>query len=141
MLKRSIRTEILIQSNSSLANELAEEIITNYPHKEINAPHYGLTMLKLRESAQNSLFHIGEVLVTECKVEIAGHIGVGIVVGMENDLAKHLAIIDAAYGANLPETIHWAQKLQHAEQKIKEEKAKKQAELLQTKVNFETMEE
>src|SRR5699024_1231073 len=61
------------------------------------------TMLKMRESAQNSLFYLGEVLVTECKVMLENDIGVGVVIGTEMELAKYLAIIDEAFEAEVME--------------------------------------
>jgi alpha-D-ribose 1-methylphosphonate 5-triphosphate synthase subunit PhnG len=73
-------------------------------------------------------------------VEIHNCIGIGIVVGMEDELAKNLAIIDAAYKANLPEVTTWEVQLIEEEQRIMYEKTKKQAELFKTKVSFETME-
>lgn len=139
-MKRRRRTEILVQGDECLAAQLAQSIIDTYECREITAPQYGLTMIKMRESAKNSLFYIGEVLITEAKVEIDNCIGIGIVVGMKDELAKHLAIIDAAYKADLPETARWESKLIEAEQLIKKEQAKKQAELFKTKVSFETME-
>ena len=139
-MKRRQRTEILIQGDSQLAQQFAESIMDTYECREILAPQYGLTMIKMRETAKNSLFYIGEVLITEAKVEINNRIGIGIVVGMKDELAKHLAIIDAAYKADLPETITWEAQLIEAEKQITKELAKKQAELFETKVSFETME-
>ncbi|GAA0445371.1 MAG: phosphonate C-P lyase system protein PhnG [Bacillota bacterium] len=138
-MKRRRRTEILIQDDTTLAKQLAEGLLQNYTYREIVAPHYGLTMVKMRESAKNSLFYIGEVLVTEAKVEINQHVGIGVVQGMEDELALQLAIIDAAYNANLPQTKEWHDLLLQAEAEITMKKAKKQAELFETKVNFETM--
>ncbi|WP_449355077.1 phosphonate C-P lyase system protein PhnG [Virgibacillus natechei] len=139
MMKRRRRTEILIRGESSLAHKFAAEIVQTYDCLEIIAPHYGLTMVKMRESAKNSLFYLGEVLITEAKVEIQEQIGIGLVTGMEMELAKNLAIIDAAYKARLPEVSKWEEELLRAEQYIREVKAKEQAELFETKVNFETM--
>jgi len=139
MMKRRRRTEILIQSEPTLARKLAKTIIAGYECREIIAPNYGLTMIKMRESAKKSLFYMGEVLVTEAKVEINGCIGIGIVVGMKDELAKQLAIIDAAYKADLPETATWEEELLEAEKQILNKKARKQAELMETKVNFQTM--
>ena len=139
-MKRRQRTEILIQGDSQLAQQFAESIMDTYECREILAPQYGLTMIKMRETAKNSLFYIGEVLITEAKVEINNRIGIGIVVGMKDELAKHLAIIDAAYKADLPETTTWEAQLIKAEKQITKELAKKQAELFETKVSFETME-
>ncbi|MFJ7825912.1 phosphonate C-P lyase system protein PhnG [Psychrobacillus sp. NPDC096623] len=139
-MKRRRRTKILIQGDIHLARKFAESIVDTYECREIMAPQYGLTMIKMRETAKKSLFYIGEVLITEAKVEINNRIGIGIVVGMKDELAQHLAIIDAAYKAELPETNTWETYLIEAENQITKERAKKQAELFETKVNFETME-
>ena len=138
-MKRRRRTEILIQGNPELAEKLAASIIAAYDYKEIIAPRNGLTMVKMRESAKNSLFYMGEVLVTETKVEINNNIGIGIVVGMEEKLAFNLAIIDAAYNANLKEIRIWEAELVEAEKQIKQAQAKEQAKILETKVDFQTM--
>src|SRR5690625_2664025 len=106
-MKRRRRTKILIQEDSDLARDFAEAILERYECREIVAPQHGLTMIKMRESAKNSLFYIGEVLVTEVKVEIQHCVGIGIIVGMKEERARDMAIIDAAYKANLPETEAW----------------------------------
>lgn len=139
-MNRRRRTEILIRGNAALSKKLADEIICKYECREIVSPQQGLTMIKMRESAKNSLFYLGEVLVTEAKVEIHHQIGIGLVVGIEEELAKNLAVIDAAYKANLPETADWEHALLEEEIHIRKEMARKQAELMETKVNFETME-
>ncbi|MGG4180731.1 phosphonate C-P lyase system protein PhnG [Virgibacillus pantothenticus] len=138
-MKRRRRTEILVQANTDLAKSLAYQIKQTYTYKEIVAPQYGLTMVKMRESAKKSLFYIGEMLVTEAKVEINEQIGIGVVQGMQDDLATNLAIIDAAYNAQLPETLAWEDVLLEAEADIHHKRAKQQAELMETKVSFETM--
>ena len=139
-MKRRRRTRILIEGNPILAKRLSETITATYEWKEIIAPHYGLTMVKMRESAKNSLFYIGEVLITEAKIEINGAIGIGIVEGMKEQLACQLAIIDAAYNANLPETQGWGADLLLEEVRINEQKALEQTKLFETKVDFQTME-
>lgn len=138
-MKRRRRTEILIQADPGLARSFAETIMQHYECQEIIPPTYGLTMIKMRESAKKTLFYIGEVLVTEAKVELNQAIGIGIVVGMEEELSKHLAIIDAAYKADVPETREWLPELLEAERLMTEGKAKAQADLFETKVNFDTM--
>lgn len=138
-MQRRRRTEILIQGDSQLAQLMVDSIIEKYEYKEIVAPRYGLTMIKMRETAKNSLFYIGEAVVTEAKVEIQNEIGIGIVTGMKQQLAKHLAVIDAAYRANLPETKQWDQLLLKEEQLILSKKLELQTALSQTKVQFETM--
>lgn len=138
-MKRRRRTEILIQGNINLAKQLAQEIIDRYPVREISPPEYGLTMLKMRETAKNSLFYMGEVLMTEAKAEINQQIGIGMVIGMQEELAQHLAVIDAAYKAELPETKTWEELLLQEEERIYKDKVKQQQEILKTKVDFDTM--
>lgn len=140
-MRRRRRTTILVNGDPNLAGRLAGTIRQNHDCKEIIAPHYGMTMIKTRESARKSLFYLGEVLVTEAKVEINDCVGIGIVNGMQDQLAKDLAVIDAAYQANLNETVEWNDVLLAEERDITRKRAELQSELMNTKVNFETMTE
>ena len=80
------------------------------------------------------------MLVTECKVQIQGSIGIGIVTGDQPELSYNLAVIDAAFEAMLPETIRWMELLLENEEKvIQEQRAAANHSILKTKVNFETM--
>lgn len=140
-MKRKRRTEILVNGASELAARLAEEIIQRYDVKTIEEPNQGLVMIKVRETAQKSLFYIGEVLVTECKVQIDGAIGLGILHSHDRQLAYHLAVIDAAYEAGLKETAEWTERLLHEETAIFRQRLAAQSGVLKTKVSFETMDE
>ena len=139
MMKRRLRTKLLIEVGHSEALEMAKEILEQYEVEEIQPPRQGLTMIKLRESAKNSLFYIGEVLVTETKVKIGNSFGTGIVMEENNQLSKALAIIDAAYKENLPETEGWLEILKALEQKLQTEVEKVKCSIERTKVHFDTM--
>ena len=138
-MKRRRRTEILINGSHTLAAELARIISENYKMKVIQEPENGLVMLKVRETSQESLFYPGEVFVTECKVQIDETIGIGVVTGDQPELAFHLAVIDAAFQAALPETKEWMKLLEIEEKMIQEHRATANQALLKTKVNFENM--
>lgn len=138
-MKRKRRTEILVHSSSELPTALAEEILNQYEVKVVEEPNGGLVMVKTRESAKKSLFYIGEVFVTECKVHIGDYIGVGVIAGHEETRAFDLAVIDAAYNAGLKETERWQDLLLQEEAFIEKERAARMAQVLKTKVNFETM--
>jgi len=138
-MNRRRRTEILIRSSDNLAARFAEEIVRRYQVREIERPNNGLVMLKIRESAQNSLFNIGEVLVTESKVQINGHLGIGITIDNNPELAYNLAIVDAAYNAQLPETPEWNEILIKEEIKNNQREEVNNRKILKTKVSFETM--
>jgi alpha-D-ribose 1-methylphosphonate 5-triphosphate synthase subunit PhnG len=138
-MKRRRRTEILINGSQKLVEDMANCIKNHYQVKVIQEPESGLVMLKVRETSQKSLFYPGEVLVTECKVQIDGRIGIGIVTGDQPELSYNLAVIDAAYENMLPETIGWMKLLEDEEKVIQEQRAAANHSILKTKVNFETM--
>ena len=91
-MNRRRRTAILIDGSPSFAKDLAGEIERNYAIQVLSEPQHALTMIKLRETAKNSLFYLGEVLVTETKVQINNQLGIGIVVGNEEELSYQLAV-------------------------------------------------
>ena len=138
-MNRRKRTEILINGSRNLARELVQEVERNYAIHVVAEPHHALTMIKVRETAKKTIFHLGEVLVTETKVSINQAFGVGIVVGDEEELSYLLAVIDAAYEANLAETKSWTLLLDEEEKRIRISRATQEASILKTKVNFEMM--
>ena len=104
----------------------------------ISGPSEGLTMVKMREHAKNSLFYMGVVLITETKIRQGATVGVGLVKGSDNDLSEAMAFIDLSfkldtYTAELNDILN---SLKNIEDKTIEEKTK---EILQTKVSFEMM--
>lgn len=138
-MKRKRRMRILIDGSREVSKKLALQIEQNYAVEIMMKPQEALTMIKMRETAKNSLFYLGEVLVTECKVHINNCVGIGIVVGLEEELAYQLAVIDAAFEANLPETKSWLSLLIEEELRIEAQRKMEQAAINKTKVNFETM--
>lgn len=140
-MKRKRRTEILIKDSGPLAARLADEIRQNHPVDEIETPQEGLVMIKLREQARNSLFYLGEVLVTEAKARIGVHAGLGLVQGTDPDLARDLAVIDAAWNANLAEIARWEDLLKEAEQRLLAVEAEEYGRIMQTRVDFASMQE
>ncbi|WP_028392534.1 phosphonate C-P lyase system protein PhnG [Bacillus cihuensis] len=138
-MKRKERTEILIQGSSTIAKDLAKEIEMKYTVTVIQQPENGLVLLKARETAKKSLFYLGELLVTECKVQIQNSIGIGIVKGYQEELAYCLAVIDAAYQADLTETRVWPHILEKEKENIQKNRQELHQSILRTKVSFETM--
>lgn len=138
-MNRRRRTAILIDGSPSFAKGLALEIERNYAIQILSEPQHSLTMIKLRETAKNSLFYLGEVLVTETKVQINNQLGIGIVVGNEEELSYELAVIDAAYQAELQETQKWNLRFENEEKRIQKNKVKREKSILKTKVDFEMM--
>ncbi|WP_028307925.1 phosphonate C-P lyase system protein PhnG [Desulfitibacter alkalitolerans] len=138
-MNRKNRTTILVKGNWQIAGSLAQEIISKYNVRTIQKPSRGLVMIKVREGAQNSVFYLGEMLVTECKVQIDDKLGVGIIHDDNPEMAYNLAVIDAAYNACLLETSTWKAILFAEEERIRNREAKEMADVLKTKVDFTTM--
>jgi alpha-D-ribose 1-methylphosphonate 5-triphosphate synthase subunit PhnG len=138
-MNRKKRTEILIKGSRNIAKRLSEEIEAKYEVRIIEEPNCGLVMIKMREGAQNSLFYLGEILVTEAKVQINNKLGIGILSGNDEELSYYLAVVDAAYNAGLKEVEDWEEILIKEEITIEEELQKEQNKILMTKVNFDTM--
>ena len=138
-MDRKQRTTILIKGSRNLSLQLAAEVLNNHPVRVIEKPQHGLVMIKMREGAKKSLFYLGELLITECKVQIDAAIGIGIVKGDERELAFHLAVIDAAYNSLLPETVGWQEILLLEEASIARAGEQRASQILKTQVNFETM--
>ncbi len=140
-MKRKRRTRILVKDTSGLSSALAEEIRSVYPVTEIQAPKEGLVMVKLREQARNSLFYLGEVLVTEAKARVQNSPGLGLVQGNNEKLSRELAVIDAAWNAQLPETDEWEPRLLDAERLIQSRESAEEQRILDTRVEFASMQE
>jgi len=138
-VKRSERTRILIQGSPHVRCELAQQIVDAYDVFTIAEPSPGLVMMTMRETARKSKFNLGEVLVTEAKVQIQGRLGLGLIAGEDEEAAYQLAVIDAAYNASLPETVRWQEVLRSEAVAIESRDRSEEARILETRVAFQTM--
>jgi len=140
-VKRKRRTRILVLGDPSLRKSLADEVRALAPVEETSAPRVALVLATVRESARRSLFHLGEVLVTEAKVRVAGVAGLGLIQGRDPEAALDLAVIDAAWNADLPVVSGWTDRLESAEAALEALLDREQASLAATRVDFETLDQ
>ncbi|MBO7745874.1 phosphonate C-P lyase system protein PhnG [Paenibacillus sp. MWE-103] len=140
-MKKYRITRILIEGSPSLPDRLAREILERYDVAVVKAPENSLVLTKARDSVSQEPFYLTEALVTECTVSIEGTFGYGILMGDRPELAYRLAVADAAYNRQLPETLGWEALLLAEEQELLKRRLKEQELTLATKVEFETMEE
>jgi len=136
---RARRTRILVQAAEEVRARCAADVLAAHDVREVQPPTETLVMLTARDTARGSLFHPGELLVTEARARIGEHVGLGIAAGSCAQKAWELAVIDAAYTAGVPECATWEQPLQEEEQRLQREREKEDARILQTRVEFETM--
>lgn len=138
-MTRRQRTETLVRGPSSLAAQLAAQVRSYHKVRIIQAPEEGMVMTTIRESARESLFHLGEVLVTEARVTVDGILGLGLVRQSDPELALDLACIDAAYNAHSPLVEAWEDPLQAGWQALQDHDLRTFAQVLATKVTFDSM--
>ena len=138
-MTRRQRTETLVRGNTALAAELAAEVRNHHEVRIIQAPEEGMVMTTMRESARESLFHLGEVLVTEARVTVDGVLGLGLVRQSQQDLALDLACIDAACNAQSPLEAGWEQALQAAWTVLQAQDLQTFSQVLATRVAFDSM--
>ncbi|WP_010248836.1 phosphonate C-P lyase system protein PhnG [Acetivibrio cellulolyticus] len=89
--------KIMANAKSKIIAKMADKIKENYNITIIKEPTKTLTMIKMREPVKQSLFYIGEVIVTECIIELYGTKGFAVCMGDDFDKTLNMAIIDAAY--------------------------------------------
>ena len=104
----------------------------------ISGPSEGLVMVKTREHAKNTLFYMGEVLITETKIRHGSTVGTGLVKGSDNELSQAMAFIDLSikmeqFNTELHKILETLKNIEANDIAEKTEK------ILQTKVNFEMM--
>jgi alpha-D-ribose 1-methylphosphonate 5-triphosphate synthase subunit PhnG len=140
-MSRERRTRILVDGDPALSRELCEQIERDHTVHVVGAPREVLVMNRVRESAQGSLFYLGEALLTECRVTLRETTGIGLLLGSHHRRAFELAVIDAAFSqpAPLPQQARWTALLEREGGRI----AAREAHLLQrldaTRVDFAEM--
>jgi alpha-D-ribose 1-methylphosphonate 5-triphosphate synthase subunit PhnG len=120
---------------------LGSRLKEKYNVVALKKPHKTLVMLKIRESARNSLFYAGEALACECMVKLVDNKGFAASLGDDLEKVYAMAVIDAALNSNLPENDFIMESLKEWECKIKEKRALESGLIMSTKVNFNVMEE
>jgi alpha-D-ribose 1-methylphosphonate 5-triphosphate synthase subunit PhnG len=127
--------KILSRAESTDVIQLGEKIQNKYPVMVIKKPEKALAMIKMREPVQNSLFYLGEVIISEAAVSIDGTVGRA-AMGDDFDKTLNMAVIDAACNKGIFEDekllLEW-------ETKQNELIEKENAMLQKTKVDFHSM--
>ncbi|WP_165971924.1 phosphonate C-P lyase system protein PhnG [Paenibacillus piri] len=134
-------TRVLIEGDPGLLARLCGQVERSYEVRTVRQPEKSLVMSKARDSVSRQPFFMGEILVTECTVEIGEVYGFGVLMGEDAERAYQLAVVDAALHAKLPITESWTALLFEEEQNIAQRHRKEHNQAMKSKVNFDTMEE
>src|SRR5262245_1893638 len=79
---------------------LAEEVLASSEIAVVTPPRIGTLMLRHQEPVADTLFNVGEVLMTEALVALGPHRGYAMRLGREVEATLAAAILDAAAEAN-----------------------------------------
>ena len=93
--------KIMANADREIIATIAEKIKRKHSVTIIKGPSKTLTMIKMREPVKSSLFYIGEVIVTECILELDGVKGMAVSMGDDFEKTLNMALIDGAYNKGL----------------------------------------
>ncbi|MEV0821521.1 phosphonate C-P lyase system protein PhnG [Nonomuraea rubra] len=142
LISREERAGLLAAATPGELLPLAERLLRSGELGEptvLRRPEVGMVMLTVREPVAEERFHLGEVLVTSCTVEVAGAAGWCMRGGDDRVAALAAALLDAAAEAGLPAAgdVH-ALCAAVAERRAREDAAE-WAEVSMTRVAFEEL--
>lgn len=93
---------VLTHAPVDAVKQLAETILESMPHITVLKNQTGLSMVPYRDSANGTVFHLGEVLVAEAYIQLDNDVeGYGMVMGRDNAFAMAVAILDAAMQSDI----------------------------------------
>ncbi|MDX1992833.1 MAG: phosphonate C-P lyase system protein PhnG [bacterium] len=129
---------VLTHAPADAVKAFAEDLLPQLGEINVLLNRTGLVMLPYTDSAQGTVFHLGEILVSEAQVEVAGgHGGYALVVGRDHVQALAVALLDAALRSGIEtEKIEAFAQAQQAEQAAADELLLRQ--VAATRVEMET---
>ncbi|PMB48407.1 phosphonate C-P lyase system protein PhnG [Fischerella thermalis CCMEE 5330] len=92
---------ILSHSPAQVVRALADELLADLPSVSVLVNRTGLVMLPYTDTTQGTVFHLGEVLVSEAHIRMGEVEGYAMVTGRDTLHALAAAVIDAAYASGL----------------------------------------
>ena len=139
-MKKKRWSQLFIKFGRDEAIQFFDQYHSTVPFDIISEPTEGLTMIKVREHAKNSLFYMGELLVTETKIRHRETVGLGVVKGSDEELSMAVGFIDLCFnlGLLIDELEDILDALEMKEDIYIENRTK---EILKTKVDFDMMTE
>lgn len=128
--------KILSKADRDTIIGLANRIREKHEMIVVKEPEKALAMIKMREPVKESLFYLGEVIVTEATVSVNGITGTAVAMGDDFEKTCAMAIIDAACNGNFFEEEDVLFALEREQIRRVE---KENAMFMKTMVNFHSM--
>lgn len=140
-MKRAQYTRIFAEGDPGLLEACVQEIEASASVRIMKQPETGLLMHKAKDAVSGQPFYLGELLVTECTVQLGDTPGYGVCLGEDPDKAYGLAVADAAFKAGREEGKRWIPLLLKEEQAILKRQRLEHNQIMKTRVQFETADE
>lgn len=95
------KLDILARAEPAGLKQAAEALLSSLGDVEVLASRTGLALLPREDTVTGTLFHLGEVMIAEAHVRLAGGTeGYGAIVGRDLERAMAMAVVDAAIAAD-----------------------------------------
>ncbi|MFY0680350.1 MAG: phosphonate C-P lyase system protein PhnG [Thalassovita sp.] len=92
---------ILARSGGEALKAFGETLLPHLGDVDVQKSQTGLVMLPMRDTAQGTSFHLGEVLVSEAQIKQGEILGYGMRKGRDLEAAMAMALIDLALQAGI----------------------------------------
>ena len=144
MLKRYERTRALVEGDPALARAIVCEVERDGSQGAVavlDEPREELVMVQARETAQGSLFFLGEALMTSSRVRVGDAVGLGLVLGSDRFRAYVLAVVDAVFSGAAGDAwaSRWDASLRAELARVEARDQREARRTAATKVDFSTM--
>jgi alpha-D-ribose 1-methylphosphonate 5-triphosphate synthase subunit PhnG len=91
---------ILCECDAAALEAFVRELESRHEIRIIRQPAVCMTMVRAEDSVESQPFYLGEVLVTDCEVQVDGQAGYGLCMGDEPVRCYCMAVIDALLLSN-----------------------------------------
>lgn len=139
-MEKARLTRILSRAGSADVRAMADRLTLLYPATVLREPMRTLVMMPMRDPVGGTPFYLGELMASETMVELSGVRGFGICMGDDYEKSAAIAVIDAAYNADLPECAWLTTSLLTLERAQEDRLMREAAAHRDTMVSFRTME-
>lgn len=86
----------LARADAAQLKTFADPLIAHLGEIEVIENRTGLVMLPMRDTAQGTHFHLGEILMSEARISVDGIEGYGMRRGRDLEAAMAMAVVDLA---------------------------------------------
>lgn len=143
-MRRYERTRVLVEGDPLVLREIVGEVEREAGAgavEVLDEPHEELVMVQVRETAQGSLFYLGEALATSCRVRLGDAVGLGLLLGSDRCRAYELAVVDAAFAgeAGAARAQKWEARLAAEGERIAARERAEAQRAATTRVDFDTL--